>query len=258
MWVFAPDPLPPPVPRLKEPWPNSDAPFSFKNVISLTDDVTEFRRKLQQERISGNLDAPEGGFDAILQTAVCTVGAREGLCLGEGGASPPGHRLPRAAPAPVPAEAPRPEPLWVALSYNAASDVPGATAPRPEPWPARQTCVPDLRNLPCPDASLPPNLLPNASLPGPTAAPSPAVRGRRRRHFILCARQFFPILKITYPLNRQFGKQRRAVAHGHHSRTAATVSRQHGLVPLPYFLWLESVACSSETCFFSLGASSLL
>nr|KAF6456529.1 integrin subunit beta 4 [Rousettus aegyptiacus] len=58
--------------KLKEPWPNSDAPFSFKNVISLTDDVDEFRRKLQGERVSGNLDAPEGGFDAILQTAVCT------------------------------------------------------------------------------------------------------------------------------------------------------------------------------------------
>ncbi|XP_037349294.1 integrin beta-4 isoform X1 [Talpa occidentalis] len=58
--------------KLKEPWPNSDAPFSFKNVISLTQDVTEFRSKLQGERISGNLDAPEGGFDAILQTAVCT------------------------------------------------------------------------------------------------------------------------------------------------------------------------------------------
>ncbi|XP_060058746.1 integrin beta-4 isoform X3 [Erinaceus europaeus] len=58
--------------KLKEPWPNSDAPFSFKNVISLTEDVGEFRSKLQGERISGNLDAPEGGFDAILQTAVCT------------------------------------------------------------------------------------------------------------------------------------------------------------------------------------------
>lgn len=58
--------------KLKEPWPNSDAPFSFKNVISLTEDVDEFRTKLQGERISGNLDAPEGGFDAILQTAVCT------------------------------------------------------------------------------------------------------------------------------------------------------------------------------------------
>ncbi|XP_044600739.1 integrin beta-4 isoform X5 [Equus asinus] len=58
--------------KLKEPWPNSDPPFSFKNVISLTEDVNEFRSKLQGERISGNLDAPEGGFDAILQTAVCT------------------------------------------------------------------------------------------------------------------------------------------------------------------------------------------
>ncbi|XP_072795682.1 integrin beta-4 isoform X2 [Vicugna pacos] len=58
--------------KLKEPWPNSDPPFSFKNVISLTEDVEEFRSKLKEERISGNLDAPEGGFDAILQTAVCT------------------------------------------------------------------------------------------------------------------------------------------------------------------------------------------
>lgn len=58
--------------KLKEPWPNSDPPFSFKNVISLTEDVEEFRTKLKGERISGNLDAPEGGFDAILQTAVCT------------------------------------------------------------------------------------------------------------------------------------------------------------------------------------------
>uniref|UniRef100_A0A8C5L898 Integrin beta n=1 Tax=Jaculus jaculus TaxID=51337 RepID=A0A8C5L898_JACJA len=58
--------------KLKEPWPNSDPPFSFKNVISLTHDVEGFRNKLQGERISGNLDAPEGGFDAILQAAVCT------------------------------------------------------------------------------------------------------------------------------------------------------------------------------------------
>ncbi|XP_045840389.1 integrin beta-4 isoform X4 [Meles meles] len=58
--------------KLKEPWPNSDPPFSFKNVISLTNDLDEFRDKLLGERISGNLDAPEGGFDAILQVAVCT------------------------------------------------------------------------------------------------------------------------------------------------------------------------------------------
>ncbi|KAG2460830.1 ITB4 protein, partial [Polypterus senegalus] len=55
--------------KLKQPWPDSDPPFSFKNVIRLTSDSNTFRRKLDKERISGNLDAPEGGFDAILQTA---------------------------------------------------------------------------------------------------------------------------------------------------------------------------------------------
>lgn len=59
--------------RLAEPWANSDPPFSFRNVITLTNNITFFRQKLQQERISGNLDAPEGGFDAILQAAVCQV-----------------------------------------------------------------------------------------------------------------------------------------------------------------------------------------
>ncbi|XP_026125310.1 integrin beta-4 isoform X4 [Carassius auratus] len=57
--------------KLAMPWSNSDPPFSFRNVISLTSNISTFRQKLQQERISGNLDAPEGGFDAILQTAVC-------------------------------------------------------------------------------------------------------------------------------------------------------------------------------------------
>ncbi|XP_035001498.1 integrin beta-4 isoform X1 [Hippoglossus stenolepis] len=57
--------------KLKTPWPDSDPPFSFQNVIKLTKDVNEFTSKLQKEKISGNLDAPEGGFDAILQAAVC-------------------------------------------------------------------------------------------------------------------------------------------------------------------------------------------
>uniref|UniRef100_A0A8C1DW78 Integrin beta n=1 Tax=Cyprinus carpio carpio TaxID=630221 RepID=A0A8C1DW78_CYPCA len=57
--------------KLAMPWANSDPPFSFRNVISLTSNISTFRQKLQRERISGNLDAPEGGFDAILQTAVC-------------------------------------------------------------------------------------------------------------------------------------------------------------------------------------------
>uniref|UniRef100_A0A672I7J9 Integrin beta n=1 Tax=Salarias fasciatus TaxID=181472 RepID=A0A672I7J9_SALFA len=58
--------------KLKQPWPNSDPPFSFQNVIRLTSKVDFFISELQKERISGNLDAPEGGFDAILQAAVCT------------------------------------------------------------------------------------------------------------------------------------------------------------------------------------------
>lgn len=58
--------------KLAQPWPNSDPPFSFENVIKLTNDLNFFTEELKKERISGNLDAPEGGFDAILQTAVCT------------------------------------------------------------------------------------------------------------------------------------------------------------------------------------------
>uniref|UniRef100_A0AAZ3PEW4 Integrin beta n=1 Tax=Oncorhynchus tshawytscha TaxID=74940 RepID=A0AAZ3PEW4_ONCTS len=57
--------------KLAQPWPNSDPPFSFRNVITLTPDLQSFTQKLQKERISGNLDAPEGGFDAILQATVC-------------------------------------------------------------------------------------------------------------------------------------------------------------------------------------------
>lgn len=57
--------------KLREPWNNADSPFSFKNVIRLTNNINHFSEELRKERISGNLDAPEGGFDAILQTAVC-------------------------------------------------------------------------------------------------------------------------------------------------------------------------------------------
>lgn len=71
--------------RLREPWNNADSPFSFKNVIRLTSNINHFSQELRKERISGNLDAPEGGFDAILQTAVCKVTAAGGaapLCSG--------------------------------------------------------------------------------------------------------------------------------------------------------------------------------
>ncbi|RXM32124.1 Integrin beta-8 [Acipenser ruthenus] len=43
----------------------------FIHVLSLTENITEFTRVVQQQHISGNMDTPEGGFDAMFQTAVC-------------------------------------------------------------------------------------------------------------------------------------------------------------------------------------------
>ncbi|XP_032421708.1 integrin beta-1-like [Xiphophorus hellerii] len=50
---------------------NCTSPFSYKNVLKLTENGEEFNRLVSQQQISGNLDSPEGGFDAIMQVAVC-------------------------------------------------------------------------------------------------------------------------------------------------------------------------------------------
>lgn len=55
---------------------NCTSPFSYKNVLKLTNKGDEFNRLVSQQQISGNLDSPEGGFDAIMQVAVCEVGRR--------------------------------------------------------------------------------------------------------------------------------------------------------------------------------------
>lgn len=52
---------------------NCTSPFSYKNVLSLTDKGEVFNELVGKQRISGNLDSPEGGFDAIMQVAVCGV-----------------------------------------------------------------------------------------------------------------------------------------------------------------------------------------
>lgn len=54
---------------------NCTSPFSYKNVLSLTDKGGVFNDLVGKQRISGNLDSPEGGFDAIMQVAVCGVSA---------------------------------------------------------------------------------------------------------------------------------------------------------------------------------------
>ncbi|XP_064201735.1 integrin beta-1-like isoform X1 [Anguilla rostrata] len=50
---------------------NCTSPFSYKNVLRLTSDGQQFNKLVSQQQISGNLDSPEGGFDAIMQVAVC-------------------------------------------------------------------------------------------------------------------------------------------------------------------------------------------
>uniref|UniRef100_A0A3Q2QNR5 Integrin beta n=1 Tax=Fundulus heteroclitus TaxID=8078 RepID=A0A3Q2QNR5_FUNHE len=52
----------------------------FHNVLSMTGNISEFTRTMKRQRISGNVDTPEGGLDAMLQAAVCqrAVGWRPG------------------------------------------------------------------------------------------------------------------------------------------------------------------------------------
>ncbi|MEQ2240981.1 Integrin beta-1 [Ilyodon furcidens] len=50
---------------------NCTSPFSYKNVLPLTSDGSRFNNLVGVQQISGNLDSPEGGFDAIMQVAVC-------------------------------------------------------------------------------------------------------------------------------------------------------------------------------------------
>uniref|UniRef100_A0A8C2G664 Integrin beta n=1 Tax=Cyprinus carpio TaxID=7962 RepID=A0A8C2G664_CYPCA len=59
---------------LKNPcFPNDcSPPFSYKNVLNLTDNGALFTQEVSKQKTSGNLDSPEAGFDAIMQAAVCT------------------------------------------------------------------------------------------------------------------------------------------------------------------------------------------
>lgn len=43
----------------------------FIHVLPITENMTEFTRVIKKQRISGNMDTPEGGFDAMLQVIVC-------------------------------------------------------------------------------------------------------------------------------------------------------------------------------------------
>lgn len=49
----------------------------FIHVLPITHNMTEFTRVIKEQRISGNMDTPEGGFDAMLQATVCQVNTPE-------------------------------------------------------------------------------------------------------------------------------------------------------------------------------------
>lgn len=61
--------------KLRNPCPNKEkecqAPFAFRHVLKLTSNSDQFRTEVGKQLISGNLDAPEGGLDAMMQVAVC-------------------------------------------------------------------------------------------------------------------------------------------------------------------------------------------
>lgn len=55
-------------------------PHGYIHVLSLTENITEFEKAVHRQKISGNIDTPEGGFDAMLQAAVCEVRSFISFC----------------------------------------------------------------------------------------------------------------------------------------------------------------------------------
>ncbi|XP_032222767.2 integrin beta-1-A isoform X2 [Nematostella vectensis] len=51
--------------------PSSVPAFGFKNMLSLNKDPKKFESTVASLNISGNVDSPEGGLDALMQVAVC-------------------------------------------------------------------------------------------------------------------------------------------------------------------------------------------
>ncbi|XP_014209890.1 integrin beta-PS-like [Copidosoma floridanum] len=46
-------------------------PYGFKNHMNLSDDSNKFANEVKNAPTSGNIDAPEGGFDGLMQAMVC-------------------------------------------------------------------------------------------------------------------------------------------------------------------------------------------
>uniref|UniRef100_A0A914XQU9 Integrin beta n=1 Tax=Plectus sambesii TaxID=2011161 RepID=A0A914XQU9_9BILA len=65
--------------KQRSPCPVCAEPYGFKNQMSLTTNTERFSKEVEKAEISGNLDAPEGGFDAVMQALSCNedIGWRE-------------------------------------------------------------------------------------------------------------------------------------------------------------------------------------
>ncbi|KAA0192704.1 hypothetical protein HAZT_HAZT002067, partial [Hyalella azteca] len=57
--------------RIQSPCTDCATPYSFRNNLPLDADYRKFTEYVRKTPISGNVDAPEGGLDALLQAMVC-------------------------------------------------------------------------------------------------------------------------------------------------------------------------------------------
>lgn len=57
--------------RINSPCKDCIKAYSFINHLSLTSNYDQFSTRVDAAKVSGNLDAPEGGFDALIQAIVC-------------------------------------------------------------------------------------------------------------------------------------------------------------------------------------------
>ncbi|CAH1183280.1 unnamed protein product [Phaedon cochleariae] len=57
--------------RLRAPCDGCASPYSFKNHMPLSVNYAKFVDQVRSSKVSGNLDTPEGGLDAIMQAIVC-------------------------------------------------------------------------------------------------------------------------------------------------------------------------------------------
>lgn len=58
-------------------------PYGYRHEMTLSRDDAQFATKVNNSRISGNLDAPEGGFDALMQVpsrCTCDTEHKSDLC----------------------------------------------------------------------------------------------------------------------------------------------------------------------------------